>query len=252
VFAGQTVNLIIPALNEEAALPGVLAGVDRGVIDRVIVADNGSSDRTAEVARDAGASVFVEPRRGYGSACLRAVLDGPPSDLLVFMDGDGSDDPTDIPELLSPLVDGQADLVIGSRVLGAAAVGALTPVQRFGNALTCTLVRMFWGASYTDLGPMRALRRDTFDSLQMCDPDFGWTIEMQVKAAQRRLQVVEVPVRCHLRQAGRSKVSGTVMGSFRAGKRILGYVLVAKGRELRTRRPGGRAPVAHGRMVDRK
>jgi glycosyltransferase involved in cell wall biosynthesis len=216
----------------------VLDAIDRRVVDRVVVGDNGSTDSTAEVAARHGATVVVEPRRGYGSACLRALgllHDLAGDGLVVFMDADGSDDPTELPLVLDPLATGAADVVIGSRVLGHSEPGALTPVQRFGNTLTCSLIRLFWGVRFTDLGPFRAITKDALDRLEMRDPDFGWTIELQVKAVQRGLRVVEVPVSRRVRRAGESKVSGNLRGSYLAGKRILGYVLEAKMRDLRGR-----------------
>jgi len=239
----MSVGLIIPALDEEESIGLVLGGIDRELVDEVTVGDNGSRDRTAARARAAGARVVCEKRRGYGSACLKAVAASPRTDVLVFMDGDGSDDPSEIPLLLEPLVSEGADLVIGSRVLGDGGHRVLTPVQVFGNTLTCALVRLFWGVHTTDLGPFRVIRRSTYDALEMADPDFGWTIEMQVKAAQHSWRVREVAVHPLPRRAGRSKVSGTWKGSFLAGKRILGYVLEAKARELvaarrRRGRPG--------------
>jgi rSAM/selenodomain-associated transferase 1 len=232
MYRGQRVGLIIPALNEAETIASVIAEVDREIVDHIVVADNGSSDETTARAAAAGALVVHEPRRGYGSACLKAIREGPAADILVFMDGDGSDDATEIESLLAALVQRGADLAIGSRVLGQAEAGTLTAVQVFGNALTCKLVRLFWKVHYTDLGPFRAIRRRSLEKLAMADPDFGWTIEMQVKAAQRRLRVVEIPVRCRPRQGGHSKVSGTFRGSVGAGQRILGYVLRAKAKEL--------------------
>lgn len=217
----------------------MLEQVDRAIVDSIVVADNGSADRTAEVARAGGAIVVHEPRRGYGSACLRALREGPQADLVVFMDGDGSSDPREIEGLLEALLDRDADLVIGSRTLGASEKGALTPVQSMGNTLVCWLVRRLWDVSYTDLGPFRAIRREALERLHMSDPDFGWTIEMQVKAAQLGLRTADVPATSRTRRAGRSKVSGTIVGSFRAGKSILGYVLEARLNEIMRR---GAAP----------
>ena len=232
MFRGQSVLLVIPALDEEDAIGRVLASVDRGIVDAIVVADNGSRDRTAERAKRGGATVVSEPRRGYGSACLRALREGPRTDLVVFMDADGSDDPAEIAPMLAHLVDTGAEFVVGSRVLGHVEPGALTPIQGFGNRLTCVLVRLFWGVRFTDLGPFRAIRREALERLEMADPDFGWTIEMQVKAAQRRLRSTEFPVSCRVRRAGRSKVSGTISGVYHAGTRILGYVFSAKWNEL--------------------
>ncbi len=235
--SGKSVALVIPALNEEATIGSVLAEVDRSLVDRIVVGDNGSSDRTAELAAEAGAIVVSEPRRGYGSACLAALRRARDVDIVAFMDADGSDDPGQLDAILTPIASGDAQLVIGSRTRGGAEPGALTPVQHFGNALTCTLVRWFWGVRYTDLGPFRAISRPALDALNMRDPDFGWTIEMQVKAARHAYAVREVPVRCRVRRGGRSKVSGTVMGSLRAGTRILAVVLGTKLRELRSGNP---------------
>jgi len=232
VFRGLATALIIPALDEEASIGAVVESVDRAVVDDVIVVDNGSRDATAERAAAAGATVVREPRRGYGSACQAGIRAAPQAELLVFLDGDGSDDPTEISSLLTALLDRGVDLAIGSRTLGRAEPGALTTVQRLGNALTCGLVRLLWGARFTDLGPFRAVRRDALSRLEMSDPGFGWTIEMQVKAAQRGLAFVEVPTSRRTRRGGRSKITGNLVGSYRAGKRILGYVAEAKLREL--------------------
>ncbi len=241
MFQGRTVAVIIPALNEQEAIGAVITAIDRQVADWVVVGDNGSTEDTAAIAAAAGALVVREERRGYGSACLKAIAAVPTAEVLVFLDADGGDDPGELPLLLTALFDGDTEIVIGSRVLGQAEAGSLTPVQRFGNALTCFLVRLLWGVRYTDLGPFRAIRRPSYERLQMCDPDYGWTIELQVKAAQKGMSVVEIPVTYRNRQAGRSKVSGTVSGSWRAGKRILGYVFAAKAKELLAKAsPGGR------------
>jgi len=176
MFRDQKIVLIIPALDEEEAIGPVVEAVDRAVVDRVIVVDNGSSDQTSKKAKEAGAEVLSQPRRGYGSACLTGIAAANDADVLVFLDGDGSDNPGQIPDMLEFMIENQADLVVGSRVLGSAEPGALTPLQAFGNALTCTLVRFFWGVSYTDLGPFRAIDSLALARLGMTDPDFGWTI----------------------------------------------------------------------------
>jgi glycosyltransferase involved in cell wall biosynthesis len=236
MFRDQSVAVVIPALNEEGAIASVVGAIDRSLVDRIVVADNGSTDATASRATEAGALVVHEPRRGYGSACLAGLAAVPDAGLLVFLDGDGSDNPGEIHALLAFMAEQEVDLVVGSRVLAGGGQACLTPLQRFGNALTCALVRWFFGVRFTDLGPFRAIRRDALARLEMADLDFGWTIEMQVKAAQRGLRVAEIPVSSRQRMAGRSKVSGTIRGSWNAGRRILGYVCAAKLSDLRRRR----------------
>lgn len=232
--SGCRVAVVIPALNEAAALPKVLSGIPAWVA-LTIVADNGSSDGTGDVARAHGATVVTEPRRGYGSACLKAIAALPEDiDIVVFMDGDASDDPDGMSALVGPIASGEADIVLGSRVLGRREAGSLTPQQLFGNALACTLIRWLWGARFTDLGPFRAIRRTSLDQLGMADPDYGWTVEMQVRAAKLGLRALEVPVH-YRRRIGTSKVSGTVRGVIGAGTKIL-YVI---GREALSRaKPG--------------
>jgi glycosyltransferase involved in cell wall biosynthesis len=217
-----SVDVVIPALNEERALPYVLRDIPRPPVRRVVVADNGSTDRTAAFAAENGAEVVYEPERGYGAACLRALahLDSDPPDIVVFLDGDYSDHPDELPSLVQPIVDGDAELVIGSRATGRAARGALSPQQRIGNAIASGALRMLYGVRYTDLGPFRAIRWDTLGRLQMRDRNYGWTVEMQIKAAQRRVPYCEVPV-SYRRRIGVSKVSGTVRGSVSAGAKIL-------------------------------
>ncbi len=216
------VAVLIPALNEEEAIPHVLRDLRSTLAQRVVVVDNGSSDNTPEVAREAGAEVVVEQRRGYGRACLTGIehLRQNPPDILVFLDGDYSDYPEELDSLLVPILDLSADLVIGSRILGGAGPKALVPQARFGNILACFLIRRLFGRDYTDLGPFRAIRWSALESIDMRDEDFGWTVEMQVKAAKLGIASAEVPVRYRAR-VGRSKISGTVVGSVRAGHKIL-------------------------------
>jgi glycosyltransferase involved in cell wall biosynthesis len=220
-----TVDVVIPALNEAESIGLVLASLPRPPIRRTVVCDNGSSDRTAEIAEDHGAVVVREPRRGYGSACLRALraLDADPPDIVLFMDADRSDDPDDTSAVLEPILAGRADLVIGSRVLGTREPGALTPQSRVGNWIATRLIGWLYGVRYTDLGPFRAIRYASLAALHMRDPDFGWTVEMQVKAARARLRSEEVPVR-YRRRIGRSKISGTLSGATAAGIKILGTI----------------------------
>ncbi len=218
----ERVAMIIPALNEEGAIGTTLTGLAGRGLAQIIVADNNSTDGTAEAARHAGATVVSEPRRGYGQACLAgmAALD-PAVTVVAFMDADGSDSPEDLDGLLQPIADGQADMVLGSRVLGERESGALTLQQQFGNRLATTLLRLLHGVRYTDLGPFRAIRRDVLARLGMCDTNFGWTIEMQIKAHRAGLRVFEVPVHYRKRRVGQSKISGTISGTVHAGTKIL-------------------------------
>ncbi|MBS1842763.1 MAG: glycosyltransferase family 2 protein, partial [Acidobacteria bacterium] len=189
--------------------------------EEVIVVDNGSTDRTAQVAKSFGTRVLRESERGYGAACLRGIKAlGPEIDVVVFLDGDYSDYPEEMEELVAPIADNVADFVVGSRTLLAQSRKALSFQQRFGNGLATRLVQWRFGFRYTDLGPFRAIRRDALDSLRMRDRGFGWTVEMQMKAACAGLRIQEVPVRYRSR-VGRSKVSGTVRGAVGAGTKIL-------------------------------
>lgn len=220
------VVVLIPALDEEPSLPGVLAAIPAAAegwrLRSVLVVDNGSADRTAEVARAGGATVIAEPRRGYGAACLAGLahLRARPPDVVVFLDADRSDDPAALSALLAPILAGRADLVIGSRALGEREPGSLTPVQEFGNRLAAALLRLLFGLRATDLGPFRAIRWRALESIGMRDRDYGWTVEMQARAARAGLRVVEIPVR-YRRRIGRSKISGTVRGVVGAGWKIL-------------------------------
>jgi len=187
----------------------------------VIVADNGSTDGTARVARERGAQVISEPRRGYGYACLAGIASLPAeAEIAAFLDADYSDYPAELGDLLSTLVAHRADLVVGSRVLGHREKGSLTPQQRIGNWLSTRLIRQLYGYAYTDLGPFRAIRVEALRRLGMRDCTYGWTVEMQVKALQQGMKVAEIPVR-YRKRIGASKVSGTVSGSFKAGVKIL-------------------------------
>ena len=218
----KRVTVVIPAINEEKSIAKVIGEIPPWV-DSVVVGDNGSSDRTAAVAQAAGAVVVCEPRRGYGSACLRALAAMPAdTDIVVFLDGDYSDYPEEMAQLVDPIAQNEADLVIGSRVAKAAR-GALTPQAIFGNWLATRLIRLFWGVTYSDLGPFRAISKAGLDRLQMVDPDYGWTVEMQIKAAQRGLRDKEVPVR-YRKRIGTSKVSGTIRGVWGAGTKILSVI----------------------------
>ena len=233
-------GVIMPTRNEAAALPGVLGAILPQVAE-VIVVDTASTDGTPDIARRLGARVVAEPRRGYGRACLAGIAAlSPDVDTVLFMDADAADRPEDLPRLLAPIAAGEADLVIGARSLGVER-GALTPQQRFGNALACLLIRLIWGVRYTDLGPFRVIRRDALARLGMRDETWGWTVEMQVRAARLGLRVAEVPVG-YRRRIGTSKISGTLSGTIRAGWKIL-WVIGAEALDgLRTR--GGSPPRA--------
>jgi uncharacterized protein len=216
---GSRVGVVIPALNEEKSIGKVLSAIPDWV-DEVVVADNGSSDRTAEIAEENGARVVHEPRRGYGAACLAAIRSLKDPDIILFMDGDYSDHPEESDALIDPIASDKADMVIGSRVLGKREAGALTPQARFGNWLACLLIRLFWKVRFTDLGPFRAIGFHAFEKLHMGDLDYGWTVEMQIKAAKAGLRVLEVPV-SYRRRIGKSKVSGALRGIVGAGTKIL-------------------------------
>ena len=207
---------------KQDAIGGVVSSVI-GKVDAVIVADNGSTDETSKRAKEAGASVVYVAEPGYGRACLAAIEHAGDYDILVFMDGDASDDPDDLEALLAPLKSGEADMVIGSRILGDCDKGALTIQQRFGNTLACWLMYLFWGFRFTDLGPFRAMTREAYDKLNMEAPTFGWTVEMQVRALKHKLRCREVPVHYRAR-IGVSKISGTIRGVVLAGGYILGTI----------------------------
>ncbi|MBM3740924.1 MAG: glycosyltransferase family 2 protein [Acidobacteria bacterium] len=221
----QGAVLIIPALNEAPVIATTLRRIPAGMFRMVIVADNGSTDGTGEIARRAGAVVARIEERGYGGACLAAIAIVPEdAAVAVFMQADGSEDPQEAEKLLTPIYDGRADLVLGSRVLGRASQGALLPHQRFGNWLATTLVRWLYGHAYSDLGPFRAIRMEALRGLGMRDRNYGWTIEMQVRALRRGLRVMEVPVEYGVRAAGENKVSGNLRASLRAGVKILSVI----------------------------
>jgi glycosyltransferase involved in cell wall biosynthesis len=235
------IGVIMPTRNEAAALPKVLSAI-LPLVAEVIVVDTASTDGTPEIAAGMGARVVSEPRRGYGRACLAGIAAlSPAVDTVLFMDADASDRPEDLPRLLAPIIEEGAELVIGARSLDVES-GALTPQQRFGNALACRLIRMIWGISYTDLGPFRVIRRDALDRLQMRDETWGWTVEMQVRAARLGLRVREVPVG-YRRRIGHSKISGTLMGTIKAGWKIL-WVIAAEA----LARPSLPAPRANSRL----
>ncbi|MEW6401663.1 MAG: glycosyltransferase family 2 protein [Chloroflexota bacterium] len=215
------VTVIIPALNEAGNIGELVKEVCATAPVDVIVVDNGSTDSTAQEAHEAGAKVVREPRRGYGSACAAGVAESQEADMLVFLDGDHSFSPSDLPSLLAPILNDQADLVLGSRVLGHIEPGAMFPQQRFGNWLVARLTNLLYGLSITDLGPYRAIRRSLLMQLNMREMTYGWPTEMIVKSAWCGAKILEVPVSYHNRRFGQSKVSGTVRGTVLAGWHIL-------------------------------
>jgi glycosyltransferase involved in cell wall biosynthesis len=229
---GVRIGVVIPTRNEARALPAVLRAMP-AFVDVVAIGDYRSSDGTPRIGRDHGAIVVDVEGPGYGRACLAAIAALPPVDVIVFVDGDAADDLSAMTRLVEPIVDGQADFTLGSRVLGRRERGALTLQQIFGNWLACGLIRLVWGARFTDLGPFRAISRGAFERLAMVDLNFGWTVEMQIKAARQHLRTIEIPVD-YKRRIGVSKVSGTLSGTIKAGVKILWVI----GREAL--RPSGR------------
>lgn len=226
------VAFILPALNEEETIGSTLdalfaAQQAQGLTaSATLVVDNGSFDRTAERAREHGGTVVYEPRRGYGRACQAGMAALPrDTQIVVFTDADGSDDPADLARLIAPIERDEADFVLGSRSRGKHELGSMTLQQRFGNWLAALLLRYFFGARYTDLGPFRAIRRGALDQLRMRDRNYGWTIEMQIKAHRNRLRVIEIPVHYRRRSGGYSKVSGSLLGGMRAGFKIIWTIL---------------------------
>lgn len=220
------IDLIIPAHNEAESIAAVLAEVPSLVRETVVV-DNASTDQTAREARGAGATVLHEPSKGYGYACLKGINylleKSIPPQIIVFMDGDYSDYPEELPKLVAPILEGKADLVIGARHKALREAGSMTPQQVFGNWLATSLMRLLFRSRFTDLGPFRAIRADALQGLKMEDKTYGWTVEMQLKALRQGLSYTEVPVR-YKKRIGVSKVSGTVKGSIFAGVKILGWI----------------------------
>ncbi|HIJ82144.1 MAG TPA: glycosyltransferase family 2 protein [Desulfuromonadales bacterium] len=222
-----SIALIIPARNEELSLPGVLKNIPAS-ITRVVVVDNGSTDRTAQVAVAYGAQVVTEPVAGYGRACLAglAALRNDPPDIVAFVDADGSDELACLPVLIAPVAAGEQDLILGERI--PSEKRALSFQQRFGHLLATGLIRLIWKHRFNDLGPMRVIRWDALERLGMSDQDFGWTVEMQVRALKHGLKIQEIRVPYYQRSAGKSKISRTITGTVKAGSTILWVI----GREL--------------------
>lgn len=216
--------VIIPAYNEEESIAKVIADIPRNLVEEVIVVNNNSTDNTRQVAKAAGATVLDEPRQGYGAACLKGIAHAGAKesrpDIVVFIDGDYSDFPQQMPKVVAPILEQDIDMVIGSRALGKRQKGAMMPQQIFGNWLATFLIKLFYGMKFTDLGPFRAIKYHKLMEIDMKDQNYGWTVEMQLKAAKKKLKVTEVSVD-YKKRIGVSKVSGTVKGTFMAGYKII-------------------------------
>ena len=214
------ISVIIPAFNEEKSIGHVLDDLPQGKLNEIIVVNNACTDNTADVARSHGARVIEETRRGYGSACLKGISELNDPNIVVFIDGDYSDYPEELEELVEPIKAGEADFVIGSRMILPDSRAVLLPQARYGNQLATFLIRLFYGHRFTDLGPFRAIRHNLLKEIGMLDTNFGWTVEMQVKAVKHGLRILEIPVR-YRKRIGASKITGTVSGTFKAGMKIL-------------------------------
>jgi len=220
----KIIDVIIPAFNEEESIGYVLGDIPEGLVRQVVVANNNSTDQTAKRAQESGAVVVDQPEQGYGAACLLAVekslSTNPLPDILVFLDADYSDHPEEMPKLLEPILSERAEFVVGSRALGNREKGSMMPQQIFGNKLATWLMKFIYRSTFTDLGPFRAISRAAYEKIGMMDRNFGWTVEMQVKALKLRIPFEEVPV-SYRRRKGVSKVSGTIKGSILAGYKII-------------------------------
>ena len=223
-----SVSVIIPVFNEEKSLPKVIRDLPHQLIEEVIVVNNGSTDHSPDIARQHGCRVIDEPRRGYGQACLTGIdALKPETDIVVFIDGDHSDHGEQLADLIKPIVSGRYDFVIGSRALGNREPGAMTPQAHYGNKLACFLMKLFWGVTYTDLGPFRAISFPALKHIGMTDRNFGWTIEMQIRAVENDLRTIEIPVD-YRKRIGQSKISGTISGTIQAGWKILATIFTYK------------------------
>lgn len=217
------VAAVIPALNEEGSISEVVRRLRQAGVRYVRVVDNGSDDRTAEVARAAGAEVLYEPKRGYGAACWRGLQELPPdADWILFCDADGSDDLSRLPDFLQYA--GSHDFVLGARGSAGKEPTGVSLAQRIGNAIATRCIKLGWGYEYSDMGPFRLIRRNALERIGMTDRTWGWTLEMQVRAVEEGLRIAEIPVRSLPRQAGRSKIGGSLLGGVRAGARILAMI----------------------------
>lgn len=222
VFEKPSIFVLIPALNEEKSIGNVIDDISIDIVTEIVVINNGSSDNTVREAQRHGATVLTETTRGYGHALMKGIQYIAPKNpgILVFLDGDYSDHPDEIPQVIKPILEQDMDMVIGSRVLGDREKGALLPQARFGNQLSTSLIRLFWKYRFTDLGPFRAIKYHKLTAMNMEELTYGWTVEMQIKAAKMKLKCMEVPVK-YRKRIGQSKVTGTFTGSIKAGIGIL-------------------------------
>ena len=223
----KRIVVIIPAYNEEESLPLVIEDIPC-FVDEIVVTNNGSTDNTVEVAKRAGATLLTEIRKGYGFACLKAMdyIRGKNYDIVVFLDGDYSDYPEEMNFIVEPIIQNDYDLVLGSRMNSKRDKGAMLPQAIFGNWLASSLINFFWKYIFTDLGPFRAIKYTSLISLNMQDKNFGWTVEMQIKAAKQKLKTIEIPVR-YRKRIGQSKVTGTIQGTVKASAKILYLIFVS-------------------------
>lgn len=224
----KIIDVVIPAFNEAEAVGLVVADIPKALVRHIIVVDNNSTDKTREVAEQAGATVVAQPEQGYGAACLKGLeylsTLHPRAEIVVFLDADYSDHPEELPKLLEPILEGKAELVIGSRSLGDREAGAMMPQQVFGNWLATRMMKWIYGARFTDLGPFRAITRPALEEINMEDRDYGWTVEMQVKVLKKKIKYAEVPV-SYRKRKGVSKITGTIKGTFMAGYKIIFTIL---------------------------
>jgi len=226
----MVIDVVIPALNEEGSIDKVIADIPKQLVNEIIIVDNGSADETALIASNSGARVLREIRKGYGFACLKGIdylisrKKIQPTDIVVFLDADYSDYPEDMTEIVDPILNDVADIVIGTRNNKMREKGSMTIPQVFGNWLATNLMSLFFGYKYSDLGPFRAIKFDKLITLQMQDTTYGWTVEMQIKALRQKLRIMEIPVR-YRNRIGKSKVSGTMEGTIMAGYKIISTIL---------------------------
>jgi glycosyltransferase involved in cell wall biosynthesis len=220
MYKGKRISVIIPALNEEKSIPLVINDLPKDIVDQIIVVDNGSRDNTVQIAQRAGALVVIEKVKGYGIACQRGIAEVHTSDIIVILDADYSDYPDRISQLLDPIIDQGFDMALGSRIMGNREKGSLNVPQLFGNRLATVLIALLTGFRYTDMGPFRAIRAQKLNELQMADKNYGWNVEMQIKAVKRKFRIKEVPVD-YRNRIGKSKISGTIPGVIKAGVKII-------------------------------